>query len=241
MRWIFFTLLAANVALAAWWYWAPPAPSASGNVSSYQPAQGVPRLKLLSELQGPPVAPAETPAPPVEPPAPPQAEAPSADANPYRQCAMLGPYENAAEAESALQRAKAVESKAHLHNLDIFLSANFQVYLPPFANRSQAKQKLDELQARGLDSYIIPKGELANGIALGSFEQEVMAKEQQSKLSGQGISAQIRENKRPIRELWLAFPPDMGDKLPAPLKTSLMAGNTRLEERQILCSALASP
>jgi hypothetical protein len=118
--------------------------------------------------------------------------------------------------------------------------------LDGFETRAQAKKRLDELQASGIDSFIVPKGEFINTIALGSYEQEAAAKGQQEKLMAAGIAVRVRESKRPVMELWLAMPEGVGDTLPEPLRQTLGIGPNeqkdakKKEERQILCSTIAS-
>ena len=238
MRWIFFSLLAANLGIFIWWQTAKPQPVAQ--VQAYQTPEGVGSIVLLNEVpKEQNASPQPTEAPPPEPPA--DVAAPAPPAQDLAQCVMVGPYESNEILQQALQKLQAKEIKAHPYEMEIPVSAGYQVYLDGFDDRAQAKKKLEELQAKGIDSFIIPKGELLNAIALGSFEREAMAKEQQEKLSVLGIPSKIRESKRPIKELWLALPPEVGDRLPEPLRQTLGIGEKKREERQILCATIASP
>lgn len=274
MRWIFFSLLAANLGIFIWWQTSHPQPQKS--VHTYTTPVGVGPIVLLSEAKSAAPTPEQAPAPatvevpataaeesrPAEvsgtepvppapvvpadtehPPASPQV-APAAEnvAVSHAQCVLVGPYENNDLAQQALQKLQAKEINARLYQMEIGVPSGYQVYLDGFENRAQAKKRLDELHAIGVDSFIVPKGEFINTIALGSFDQESAAKNQIDKFAAQGIGAKVRESKRPAVEIWLALPPESGDTLPDPLRQTLDVGkgDKRKEERQILCSTIAS-
>ncbi|MFO1367508.1 MAG: SPOR domain-containing protein [Marinagarivorans sp.] len=242
MRWIFFSLLAANLGIFLWWQTAKPPTSPAAH--KYSTPAGVGSVVLLSEADkqatGTPATPAVAPAPTSVAEPPPGADSAHTQDVSHAQCVLVGPFETSELVQQALDKLRAKEIKAHLFEMELAVSGGFQVYLDGFENRVQAKKRLDELQAGGIDSFIVPKGEFINTIALGSFDQEAAAKGQQEKLAAAGISSKIRESKRPILELWVAMPPDLGDKLPDPLRQMLGVGEKKKEERQILCSTIAS-
>jgi cell division septation protein DedD len=269
MRWIFFSLIAANLGILGWWQTNKTQPH--NTVHTYTTPTGVGSIVLLSEVKEsavpetvapaidePAVAPATevVPAPPAaEPPAPsapaaangvgeqPSAAAPVANTTEaLTQCVLVGPFDNNQLAQQALQKLQTKEINAHLYQMELSISSGFQVFLDGFENRAQAKKRLDELQAIGVDSFIVPKGEYINTIALGSFDQESAAKTQLENFAAKGISAKVRESKRPVMELWVALPPETGDTLPDPLRQALGVGkgDKKKEERQILCSTIAS-
>lgn len=253
MRWIFLSLFAANLGIFIWWQTAKSPALIPTPV--YATPAGVASITLLSEARRS-VAPSKE----VEPQSI-QADAPAAAPvlNPVESvspvpaeqdtpgdvralCVVVGPYENKELAQLALQKLHAKEIQAQLYEMELVMSAGFQVYLDGFETRALAKKRLDDLQGRGVDSFIIPKGEFINTIALGSFDQEAAARAQQEKLAALGIESKIRESKRPLAELWVALPPALGDQLPEPLRQILGvgAGEKKKEERQILCSTIAS-
>lgn len=243
MRWIFFTLLIGNLALAAWqllkWQGFIAPSQSAAPLLSYRPTPGAAPIVLVSEA--PPSAEPASVAPPAS------AEVPSTPASPSPPplddralCLMIGPYEKSEDAAAAIQRLAAVDIASHINEIEINITSSFQVYLDPLDNRAAARVKLEQLQAMGIDSFIIPKGELINGIALGSFDNEPSAKEHRDKLLQKGIDAKVRDSKRPLKETWVALAPGGSEKLGAELKSSLLRGKS-LEERQILCTAIARP
>lgn len=251
MRWIFFSLIAANFAILAWWQTSQPQRTAEPK--PYTTPAGVGGVVLLSEAAKQPAQPPQSEANSTEAAAPPAAETvpatdsaasppPAAEApGAHGQCVLVGPYENNEQAQQALQKLLAKEIKAHVFQMDLAVSSGYQIYLDGFENRAQAKKRLDELQAAGVDSFIVPKGEYLNTIALGSYEQESAAKHQLEKFAAAGITAKLRESKRSVVELWLAMPPEMGDRLPEALRPVLGVSKAeKKEERQILCSTIAS-
>lgn len=261
MRWIFFSLIAANLGIFIWWQTSKPQPQTP--VHTYTTPAGVGPITLLSEANNTPppasIPPANVPAAEAEHPETTAPEptsqndvagvrdrpiTPPAEMLPdvHSQCVLVGPYDNSELAQQALQKLHAKEINAHVYQMEISVSSGFQVYLDGFENRAQAKKRLDELQAGGIDSFIVPKGEFINTIALGSFDLESAAKSQLEKFAAKGIEAKLRESKRPLVEHWVALPPEAGDTLPESLRQALGVGkgDKKKEERQILCSTIAS-
>ncbi|HEY6530086.1 MAG TPA: hypothetical protein VIZ65_15455 [Cellvibrionaceae bacterium] len=252
MRWIFFSLFAANLGIFLWWQAVKPQARAVSH--TYVTPAGVGPIQLLSETGNAPAnaatpSSAESPQAAADPAAvnlqdtasaPPAVDPKSADVR--TQCVLVGPYDTNELAQQALQKLHAKEIKAHLYEMELSVPGGYQVYLDGFETRAQAKKRLDELQAGGIDSFIVPKGEFINTIALGSFDQESAAKGQQEKLAAAGVNSKVRESKRPILELWVAMPQELGDVLPDALRQVLGvgAGEKKREERQILCSTIAS-
>lgn len=65
------------------------------------------------------------------------------------------------------------------------------VYVPPFETAREAAVEVSVLRSEGIDSFIIPDGELARGISVGVFGSEVNAATRMAQLEGLGYQAKI--------------------------------------------------
>ncbi len=258
MRRIFLTVLLLNVLLAVWQFagsrgWVNEAAEVRSAIH-YRPTPGVALVKLLGEPAEPaagiePVSP--SPADATLLPATTEAlshneevpvQAPGDPAEGRQMCVMLGPYEKSTQADAAISRLAAADIPAKIKEIEVSIATNFLVYLPPLADRSAAKAKLDLLKAAGFDSYIIPSGELSNGIALGAFDSGPAAQKLYDLLQQKGLDAKIRDGQQlQQKEIWVAVIAGQEVKLGEELVQSLLGVSKSLEKRQILCSAIASP
>ena len=76
---------------------------------------------------------------------------------------------------------------------------SYQVYLPPFAKREEAKAKMREIRGRGIhDIAIIVGGSLANGISLGLYQNEGNTRRRVAALRRMGYSVLSQATKEPV-------------------------------------------
>lgn len=234
MRWIFISLVALNALLAAWqfalsqgWSEAPQAPPPKVN---YRPPAGVDPIRLLSEM---PAASASSAS---------SLSAPSAVVDAQTLCLMLGPFSEIPKAEAAIKRLEAADINAKIKAIATPVMVNYLVYLPPLATTAAAEDQLKALKTKDIDGQVITKGELRNGLALGAFEAKAAAKKRLAQLQKKGLEARMRSGEQlENTELWLALAPNNQEKLGDELKQSLAKTTKSFQERQILCSAIASP
>ncbi|WP_075186046.1 SPOR domain-containing protein [Teredinibacter haidensis] len=239
MRWIFFTLLFFNVLALAW------------GVAFYEPGQQVVTSKpapfaykrvaplvLLSEgaslvdgeqnLVGVSSVVNTSSGP----------SYPTKDGKPL--CDMVGPFKDREQAQTFTERLAAIDIRSEIKELEIPAGARYQVYLPPEASHKAALRKLAELQAKKVDSYIIPKGELANGISLGMFSREELAKQQLVEAKAIGLDAEVNIIERTYWEIWTMLTPGEGGKMSNMAWSRAMEGINGLERRQNFCLDVAS-
>ena len=236
MRWIFLTLLLVNGLVFVWQLLREPAPEAP--VAAPAPAvvaqEGLEPLRLLDELEGQALAEmlsekgrlrlADNPR--------------SADGKPL--CTLVGPFEQLLRAEYFIERMSALDIVAEIQDVEIPGETGYWVYLPPEVSRKEALRRLHELQAKGVDSYVIPKGELANGISFGMFSQEALALKRRQAMISQGYGAEIKEMARTYKETWALLRPDQAAKMSQELWLQVAADNPGVERRQNFCPTVAS-
>ena len=139
-----------------------------------------------------------------------------------------------------MARLAALDVISFEHAVDLPAGEGYWVYLQPLSNRDAARRRLAELHARGVDSYIIPKGELENGISLGVFTRRDLAEARLAELARLGLSAKLHNIERSYRELWVMLGEAEEHKLDESVWRSLAQENISLQRRQNLCSAVAS-
>jgi Uncharacterized protein conserved in bacteria len=224
MRWILVLLIAANVAFPLWrMLSAPPRPLPT-EIVERPPVSAGKSLLLLHELD--PAQVHERPEQPVD--------------RPPSLCLMVGAFASKDEVRQFMARLAALDVISFEHAVDLPAGEGYWVYLQPLSNRDAARRRLAELHARGVDSYIIPKGELENGISLGVFTRRDLAEARLAELARLGLSAKLHNIERSYRELWVMLGEAEEHKLDESVWRSLAQENISLQRRQNLCSAVAS-
>lgn len=77
-------------------------------------------------------------------------------------------------------------------------NTDYQVLLGPYASQDEARTKLEEVTALGVESYVIASGQNANTLSLGVFSSLENANRRRDELFTMGISSTVFENKRYI-------------------------------------------
>ncbi|MBY6191737.1 hypothetical protein KUV22_14985 [Microbulbifer agarilyticus] len=199
MRWIFFLLVVANLGLFGWFMTAERTPAKTVVVS--QADRGADTISLVSELDPEDLA-ARAPAAAAQPPVPPVAEADTV-ADPL--CTMVGPFDEAYQGEDVVRRLQALQVEADLRDIEMQGQMRYWVYLAPLNSSKDAFRKLRELQAAGVDSYVIPKGSLENGISFGIFSEIDRAQSLTEELRARGFDAEYREEPQTYLERWVVL------------------------------------
>jgi len=155
-------------------------------------------------------------------------------------CSLLGPYSEPSVAESAAERLMALDADAQVRALEVSDGPGYWVHLPPEPSERAALARLHEIQARQIDSYIIPRGDLAQGISFGMFSRESLARQRRDSLRELGYEARIREIERSHTETWVVVPLSQARSLGDSLWEELLAEAPGLERRQNFCPGVAS-
>jgi len=250
MRWIFFSLLLLN-ALVLLWSLTTASPTDGGVAAPLKPFAygGVPTLQLLSEDAGGAVesrleqqvkgrVDAGIAMPSNVGASRNSRMVPMKDGKPL--CEMVGPFEGRDKALQFMERLGAIDIQSEVRELELPAGSRFQVYLPAAASHKAALRKLAELQAKKVDSYIIPKGELENGISLGMFSQEALAEQQVKDMRAIGLTPEVKIIERTYWEIWVMLAPGEGGKMSNLAWGRVMEGINQLERRQNFCLDVAS-
>lgn len=236
MRWVFFSLLGINSLMFAWGVmFDSDQPSTAEVRESPFPYRGLPELQMLGEVGDTQAVGAR------------EERTPSAVAsfdvskiNSKTLCEMVGPFKDTAMAEDFRSRLSAIDIASSIKDLELPAGPGYWVYLKPAENRRAALRRLAELQARGIDSYVIPKGEFENGISLGMFSQENLAKARLAEMVAIGLEPYLDTIERTYRETWVMLNPGEERKMSNLTWDRVMEGLNHLERRQNFCLDVAS-
>ena len=157
-----------------------------------------------------------------------------------RVCWQIGPFNEEVSARQVVGRLAEVGIVLRLQAIDLAAGSDYWVYLPPEGSRNTAIKLLRELQAKKIDSFLITKGDLVNGISLGLFSQKARADAVFSKRIDQGYSPEIKEIVRINQEFWLILDERESGKLTDDLWQKIIQGNEMLERRKNYCDKIAS-
>lgn len=213
MRGIFFGLLLANMLHFSWYYILAPLRvlrEGSALDSSSLANSGAIEVALIAEVQ-------ESQLryyPEVAQQSPPTTIASSEDVSDVvtGYCVEIGPFESAAQAQAAID-AFAVDVSMVTEQRTIPGNAEYRVYLPPFPNREIAAQTMqqirDEFASRNLaiDTFLITRGELVNGIALGLFSEQRNASNVREQMRAMGYEVTVTEEARTVERFWIVSEP----------------------------------
>lgn len=191
-------------------------PSSEPTEMAAEPAQTTAKPELAAADKTPAEEP--EPAPKADPvpetvatesrPAPekaPESESPVTPAAPTPACYRIGPLlkpELAAEIET---RVRSQGWPTTREERRVSVASGFLVYWPPLASRQAALEKMRELRAQGIDSFVVGDGPYLNGLSLGLFSSEDNAKRHAAGLRGQGLEARVGTRQRDTMQVFLEF------------------------------------
>lgn len=236
MRAIFILLLVANVAFFGYQYFVAGENDVAINEARNVAAViGGDQLQLLAEQEG-------ALAPRIKTTTAGRAESPVIDGEKQTTefCTMIGPYSQLLQAEYAVERLVALGVTAHITPVEIKEGESYWVYLKPEVSEKEALRRLYELQKKNIESHIITKGELANGISFGRYADYVDAEARSAEIKKQGYEVEIKMLPRMIQETWVVVEAGFAEKINESVWVDLLAKESALEKRQNFCLGVAS-
>lgn len=188
MRWILLTLVALNLAFAGFQYWQQ---DAAPEPQSTAPAAQLNNLGLddasrqrLAQLGR---------------------QSANAAGEPS-QCIRINGIASSEDADVIRARLTALEVPTELTLRSEVIRTDHWVVLGPFESTARARERLQQLQANEVESFLINQGPLSNGISLGLFSSPANAERRLASLTEAGIEARIEEfeRRRQVRDLTIA-------------------------------------
>lgn len=236
MRWIVASLVLLNIAAFVYFQLFAEAKSAntvavSNSASREGAAQSITLLSELGDKQ-------QIESVRVEPSQPQPAARSLAVNEPL--CTLVGAFKKLLKAEYFVERLQSLGLNAEVKNVVVNSEPGYWLHLPPEKSRKDALRRLSELQRRGVDSYVIPSGNLANGISLGMFSNKQRAEAMLASVGSQGYKPEIVNVPREQKEIWAFLPQGEAAKLSDERWSELLSSEEYLQKRQNVCSDLAS-
>ncbi|AFU99035.1 SPOR domain-containing protein [Simiduia agarivorans] len=227
MRLVFFGLLALNLLVLGWTLLSPADEPAAVVRAAPDVAPAGQSLTLIAEMDSDVQAALQK----TQKPAPDSSEA---------VCTLVGPFVDSDRGAIVRERLRALGAESNLQSLEIHAGESYWVYNPPEPSQQEALRRLHELQAKQIDSYLIPGGELANGISFGVFTQKPLAEQRMAEMRRLGYDAKMLAKPRIQKELWLVLGPGQAARIGDEVWSNLLPPDAKQEIRQNLCSAVAS-
>lgn len=185
MKWIILTLLLLNLALGGYQYWQTTQPDVQQTVVSAAQMNNLAISEAtrtrLTELERTQVA-----EPVVEP----------------LQCVRITGIAAEDQADIIQSRLRALEVTASKTTQEDILRSDYWVVLGPFETDQEGRDRLSQLQADDVESFLINQGRLAGGISLGLFSSDNNARTRVAELAEQNIDARVERVDR-TREVWV--------------------------------------
>lgn len=224
MRLIFLLLFLVNLTLLFWRY-GPGLPDHYLGTANKSPARVTVQGRQLQLLGEPELTVAQSvSSPKVSPPL----------------CKMVGPFDSEQTAATFTERLAVLDLAAQVRHVELSSGEGYWVHFPAEASRDAARRRLAQLQSRGVDSYMIPKGELKNGISLGVFSQKKSANAKVAELKAMGYEPEVRVIDRLYKEIWVVLDEGEEQKIAKSAWKTLTQENFSLQERENLCLDVAS-
>jgi cell division protein FtsN len=153
-------------------------------------------------------------------------------------CTLIGPFVNLLRAEYFTERLAALDVEANIKELMVSTGSNYWVYLSPEISRKDALRRLAELQKKGIDSYIIPTGNLTNAISLGIYTSEERAVAMRDRVAKSGYKPEIISVPRERQQIWVFLSVREASKIDEDTWLKLLTNEDGIERRQNVCSEL---
>jgi len=193
LRVLFLLLLAMNVGVASWLYFAPE--PAEREIAATD--VGISRLELLAERERlGDAASAEL------------AEAPAVSDTPD-QCRSIGPFATQADMRAAMNKLTSRVRRIQYREARTTQPRGFWVFVPAMASREQALGVARQLSAKGVrDYYVVTAGDQQNTISLGLFREQANAERRRAEIAALGFSPQLLQRTEDLPVYWVDFAED---------------------------------
>lgn len=157
-----------------------------------------------------------------------------------KQCKLIGPFGELLHAEYLAEQLASLDVPAVIRHIEIMDGKNYWVYLRPEMSEKEALRRLYEIQAKAIDSYIIPSGELANGISFGQYGDLESAQNKVNQIREQGYEVEIKEIPKSHSEIWVEIKDKSEQKVSEEKWLELLKDEKDIERRQNYCLGVAN-
>jgi|GEM_PF-1287864 len=123
-------------------------------------------------------------------------------------CAQIGPFRTEDDAQNFVNT-NAQRMSLAVDIRQVPAAPDYRVFLRPFASKELATSTQETLRAAfaannfTIDTYLVPRGELENSIALGLFGEQRNALNVQQQMQGLGYQVVVRTEEKQASEAWV--------------------------------------
>ncbi len=194
-RMLFLLLLALNIGVGCWLYFAPQKPAQAFSASD----PGVTRLALLSEREHAGEANAAE-----------LATAPESASDLRNDtCVSIGPFPTQADMRAALNALTPAVTRIQYREAHATETRGYWVYLPALASREQALAAARQLSSKGVrDYYVVTAGDQQNTISLGLFHDQGNAEKRRNEIAALGFKPDMVARTEELPVYWVDFAQD---------------------------------
>jgi len=154
-------------------------------------------------------------------------------------CVMLGTFANRAEADQLRQRLLALDVAAELVAREEVTTTDYWLVMAVSGGSKGALARLSALQERGVDSFLITRGDLAGNLSLGVFSQHDYAAARQAQLATEGYQVEIKAVEKTREQYLLQVPPRSRRLLDQAMLTRLRADFPSMQHQYQACDGVA--
>lgn len=155
-------------------------------------------------------------------------------------CWMVGPFDEADQGKAFAARMAALDIMSSVVTKEVEGPPDYWVHIPSRATRDAALALLRELKARKIDSFLISKGELENGISLGLFSREHRAQAVYDQRKAQGYAVEVQVVPRQKTQIWLVSDQGGAGKMSDEHWEMIKKEESGLKRHKNYCNKIAS-
>jgi hypothetical protein len=193
VRVFFLLLLALNIGVGCWLYFAPPARVA--DLPAADP--GVPKLVLLSETDKTGTAAGSAAV---------AAKPESAADKKSETCLSIGAFDTQADLRAAIKALTPLVARIQFRETRVIQIRGYWVYLPAPGNRERALDLARQLSSKGVsDYYVVTAGEQPNAISLGLFHEKANADKRLDEIRALGFKPDVIQRSDEVPAYWIDF------------------------------------
>ncbi|MEH6567358.1 MAG: SPOR domain-containing protein [Halopseudomonas sp.] len=154
-------------------------------------------------------------------------------------CVMLGTFAERASAEQLQQRLLALDIAAELIAQEEVASTDYWLVMSVKGGAQGAMARLSLLQEKGVDSFVITRGDFAGNLSLGVFSQREYAAARQAQLEAEGYEVSIQTVEKTREQYLLQVPPAARRLLDQAMLSRLRADFPAMQHQYQACDGVA--
>ncbi len=155
-------------------------------------------------------------------------------------CAEAGAFADPPAAVAFMNALAELAVEGKIMTREAPVASTWWVHMPAFASEAVAMERLEELQAKNIDSYYMRSGDMAGGISLGVFSRQESALIAQQQLAERGYATSIREVFRMEERPYVAVTMPDATLREAPEWEAFLASAGAVELVENACETIAS-